>query len=213
MRRWFLTIPAFLLLGAVVNVAVAWGCALRADFQSPKRIMSWPVLIPARWTDGHLRASSDLGVTEVYALRIRTDCLPHQYVFAAGFPTRCLYLKAHRVTTGCIAPPRGGSNSMLPWNWEPDSWRDGLKVPAAWSWLSRRGRMCFLPTEPIWPSFAINTLFYASTLWLLIPGPFVLRRFLRLRRGLCPKCAYPMGESSVCTECGGLLPPQLVSAP
>ena len=36
----------------------------------------------------------------------------------------------------------------------------------------------------------------------LIPGPFVLRRFLRVRRGLCPKCAYPMGESSVCTECG-----------
>ncbi len=29
-----------------------------------------------------------------------------------------------------------------------------------------------------------------------------LRRFLRVRRGLCPKCAYPMGESSVCTECG-----------
>ncbi len=37
-------------------------------------------------------------------------------------------------------------------------------------------------------------------------GPFALRRFLRVRRGLCPKCAYPMGESSVCTECGRALP-------
>ncbi len=46
----------------------------------------------------------------------------------------------------------------------------------------------------------------ATLLWLLIPGPFALRRFLRVRRGLCPKCAYPMGESSVCTECGCGLP-------
>ncbi len=47
------------------------------------------------------------------------------------------------------------------------------------------------------------------TVWILRPrggpGPFVLRRFLRVRRGLCPKCAYPIGESLVCTECGGAL--------
>ncbi len=64
----------------------------------------------------------------------------------------------------------------------------------------------FLPLRPLWPGFAVNTIFYATILWLLIPGPFILRRFLRLRRGLCPKCAYPMGESAVCTDCGGELP-------
>ena len=63
-----------------------------------------------------------------------------------------------------------------------------------------------LPHYPIWPGFPINTLFYAALLWLLIPGPFVLRRFLRVRHGLCPKCAYPIGESAVCTECGRELP-------
>ncbi len=62
-----------------------------------------------------------------------------------------------------------------------------------------------LPLRPTWPGFAINTLFYAAILWLL-PGSFALRRFLRVKRGLCPKCAYPMGESSVCTECGRALP-------
>ncbi len=62
-----------------------------------------------------------------------------------------------------------------------------------------------VPIRPVWPGFALNTLFYAALLWLLIPGPFVLRRFLRVRRGLCPKCAYPMGESAVCTECGRAL--------
>ncbi len=59
--------------------------------------------------------------------------------------------------------------------------------------------------------FTINTLFYAAIFWLLIPGPFALRRFQRVRRGLCPKCAYPMGESSVCTECGGALAKRAVA--
>jgi hypothetical protein len=67
-------------------------------------------------------------------------------------------------------------------------------------------RELFLSLRPMWPGFAVNTLLYATVLWLLIPGPFVLRRFVRVQRGLCPKCAYPMGESAVCTECGKTLP-------
>jgi hypothetical protein len=63
-----------------------------------------------------------------------------------------------------------------------------------------------LPLRPIWLGFAVNTIFYAAILWLLIPGPFALRRLIRRRRGLCPKCAYPMGDSEVCTECGRELP-------
>ncbi len=69
-----------------------------------------------------------------------------------------------------------------------------------------RGTSDALPFRPIWTAFASNTLFYAAILWLLIPGPFVLRRFLRVRRGLCPKCAYPIGESAICSECGITLP-------
>ena len=57
------------------------------------------------------------------------------------------------------------------------------------------------PLRPIWPGFAVNTVFYAAVLWLLIPGPFTLRRFIRVKRGLCPACAYPRGESDVCSEC------------
>ncbi len=70
--------------------------------------------------------------------------------------------------------------------------------------IPRRWRA--LPLRPIWRGFAINTIFYAALLWLLIPGPFVLRRHIRIRRGLCPACAYPMGESAVCSECGSEIP-------
>ncbi len=67
-------------------------------------------------------------------------------------------------------------------------------------------RSISLPLRPIWPGFAINTLFYGTLLWLLIYGLSVMRRFLRLKRGLCPKCAYPVGESEICSECGITLP-------
>ena len=73
------------------------------------------------------------------------------------------------------------------------------ELPAYWS------------LRPIWPGFAVNTLFYATVLWLLIPGPFALRRLIRRRRGLCLACAYPMGESPTCTECGKPLPGRAVA--
>jgi hypothetical protein len=59
-----------------------------------------------------------------------------------------------------------------------------------------------LATHPIWPGFAINTIFYAAILWLLFAAPGFVRRRLRARRGQCPACAYPVGSSNVCTECG-----------
>jgi hypothetical protein len=59
-----------------------------------------------------------------------------------------------------------------------------------------------LPLAPWWPGFAGNTIFYAAILWLLALGLLTLRRLVRRRRGLCPACAYPMGESATCTECG-----------
>ena len=61
------------------------------------------------------------------------------------------------------------------------------------------------PMRPIWPGFAINTIFYAAILWLLFFAPFLLRRRRRIKRGLCPKCAYPVGTNERCPECGSTL--------
>ena len=78
-------------------------------------------------------------------------------------------------------------------------WRGRWQAP--WSWLRPQYDLP-LPVGAIWPGFLVNTVFYATLLWLLIRGPFVLRRFIRHRRGQCPQCAYPMGETVVCSECG-----------
>ena len=60
----------------------------------------------------------------------------------------------------------------------------------------------FIPLRPVWPGFAINTIFYATILWVLFAAPFQFRRYRRIKHGQCPACAYPVGSSDVCTECG-----------
>ena len=91
-----------------------------------------------------------------------------------------------------------------------DVQRDGIPLP-----LSRWDEAVFcsrqLPLRPIWPAFAINTVFYAVGLWGLFAAPFALRRRRRIRRGLCPKCAYDLRnrptDSTTCPECGATVAP------
>ncbi len=61
-----------------------------------------------------------------------------------------------------------------------------------------------LPLSPLWPDFAINTIFYAAVLWMLTLGPFTARRMIRHKRGHCIKCGYDLrGDFSAgCPECG-----------
>jgi len=68
-----------------------------------------------------------------------------------------------------------------------------------------------IPARAVWPGFAVNTLFYAvvfAILWIAVRAGyvFVFRYWSRGRRGLCPRCAYPMGGSDKCSECGKTLP-------
>ncbi len=62
-----------------------------------------------------------------------------------------------------------------------------------------------LPIGPVWTGIAFDTALYTCATWLLVRLPGALRRVVRSRRGLCPTCAYRVGVSSVCTECGSLL--------
>ena len=62
-----------------------------------------------------------------------------------------------------------------------------------------------VPIFPIPLGFAINTIFYAAILWLLFAVPGFVRRRIRIKRGLCQACGYPIGTSDVCTECGAPL--------
>ncbi len=63
-----------------------------------------------------------------------------------------------------------------------------------------------LPLIPLWPGFLFNALAYGAGVWLLWQALITLRAFGRYCRGLCPACAYPIGDSPRCAECGRSLP-------
>ena len=215
MKRRLLIIAIFLLLGAVANVAVAWVLSLgSAGLGEPTVTLARTSSDVPYW---HFMHSRYLGVEDFYVMPV--NC-PTGGLEDLPFPT-----SPPSWTQPFLPVPYGGPMeepyrvraagwplSVLACAWRADSqgsslrWGIGLppfnRPRPTWRTGWERG----LPVRPIWPGFAINTLFYAAILWLLIPGAFALRRFLRVKRGLCPKCAYPMGESSICTECGCKLP-------
>lgn len=59
-----------------------------------------------------------------------------------------------------------------------------------------------LPLRPLWPGFATNSVFYAVIAWLLWMLFTMAMRMQRRLRRRCGGCAYPIGVSPVCTECG-----------
>jgi hypothetical protein len=68
-----------------------------------------------------------------------------------------------------------------------------------------------IPTIPIWKGIILNSLFWAVIFTSFFYGLRHLRHRHRIRRGRCPRCAYPMGTSPACTECGTALPASAVN--
>jgi len=204
MKRHLLIVAVFLLAGAVVNVAIAWGCGfaswsgLKTDKAVPAE---WPEPIPDHWpADCDAIEGQSFGIVIYRHYRNRLidpgDAGTRRgsesfmiEIYHIGWPLPALTFQTW--FDYVIEPPRQGRHRF-----------DGQPAPTIWRCGVSIGNWARLPLRPVWPGFAINTLLYAALLWL----PFVVRRWVRVRRGLCPKCAYPMGESAVCSECGKALP-------
>ena len=227
LKRPLLIIVIFLLLGAVVNVAVAWGLAVsvvgRARFEEGAKVQSHDEKLFA------MRLSY-LGVRVDSLFRTRSvDSPGGSDLWNEPLPTwtKALTPSAEYAAGQRSAESRWDKSYGLPmlamrrtyWMYfqgsRPHPIRDGVVVESDSLGLPRipsrrRTSAARTPLRPIWPGFIANTIFYAAIMWLLICGlPSLavggLAR-LRVRRSLCPKCAYPIGESSVCTECGRELP-------
>ena len=106
----------------------------------------------------------------------------------AGWPRRCLRAETRYMAGGGWTVP----NNVLPLR----ARLNARKILIAHD----------LPLEPMWSGLAINTLFIAIALWLVVAAPGDLRRVRRRWQGRCVACGYPPGVSPVCTECGAELP-------
>lgn len=210
-RRWKRTAAVALLLlvgGAVVNVAVAWGIAVFVGtvainpgkwrvIPKDEALAYWISEAPAEWHE-NLRHHGSAAHKWAFGREVvivgaddpssvlsplssasqRAWSITH---FSSGWPALSMHARTHRLRNGNTI-----SNSTI----------------VGWP-LVRNGReIGTLPTRLRPAGFVLNTLFYATLLWLLCVGPLAIRRRRRAFRGLCAKCAYPVGVSPVCTECG-----------
>ncbi len=209
MKRLLIIVVVFLLAGAVVNLAVAWVCSTKPNAVDAA---GYEFLDHIYYPDPY-----DTEWVEWWAARAPEGFASEPNLFVLGTAefgiTTLTFGFSEAEDLENIREPEQQVTRL----------RSGLPMPsmegAAWGGSSS-ARTIYdaaikLPHDdasspslllrPVWPGFAVNTLLYATVLWSLICGPFVVRRWVRVRRGLCPKCAYPRSESAVCSECGKAL--------
>jgi len=217
-KRLLVIILIFILFGSLANVTVAWLCAVAIDvrldgIETIKGVIMtseghWEVTRIDRFGTTWVASTQSKRPFEYHyvtepppeavipswgnlaghteALRSPNVEQEMRFVDARGWPMRTLWCEVGGWLSGpqigvVAQQVRGGIDTSL-----PTSMR--LSVP-----ITR-----VLPLRPVWPGLIVNTLVYA----VLIATPFLLRRYLRVKRALCPKCGYPSGTSPTCTECG-----------
>ena len=168
-KRRIIQTVVLLMLGAIVNLAVACAFALRQEVLWDTDFDRFPEI-----------RKKNLG----YEIWYVWDEPNRRLHWRSGFPM--IAFEAYQQPPGELTPPRFGLLMHRLINMGPGS--------------IRHTRV--LPLLPLWPGFAINTIFYAAILWVVFFAPGMVKRTLRRRRGQCPACAYPVGTSPVCTECG-----------
>ncbi len=224
-KRRVFKIVGLLLLGAIVNVAVAWGCAVLIDathtnadaqdvLSSPNG--DWHLQIFQRvgsllyvcYREGGEHANDrELGrapkgllpewCDQPFASLIETGSavFETQTVDARGLPLPCMWSERIRwAQVGMVISEEinGGVSVKAP------SRIQGTFV------IAEDARV--IPLRLILPYFVLNTITYATILWLLFAVHGVVRRRTRSKHGQCPTCGYPVGTNEVCTECGKRLP-------
>jgi hypothetical protein len=201
----------FLLAGAIINVAVAWGCAARGRGPLDENF--------PRVTTADLQMLSDLGWTEIYEpdqtfkcirkwdgwtwqmimVSFRGDAVPPMIDVRAGWPclALCGGMRLPKTVAESVAPGRRNRKDFVH--------HATVRIEQRFNYS---GRMFteprWLPYFPLWRGFAINTIFYAGVLWVLFAAPLAIRKRVRRKRGQCAACGYSLrgGAGDKCPECG-----------
>ncbi len=218
MKRIAITLVVFLVLGAVVNVGVAWGCAVRLQHDwytfstqggdSHRYYDDWKWGNETEHLGWQLRIEKRFGCTRCWANYAGSSPVDATTAPDGVFPS---WTQLHHLP---MLAPAGGM-TFFPFLDEAYGW----PRPALWlTWYQSTSTQLdtsvpgswkvsgfYLPVRQILPGCLINTLFYGAILWALWSAPFATRRLIRKRRGRCVRCGYDLrhAEHDVCPECGG----------
>jgi hypothetical protein len=219
MRSALLQSVVFLLIGAVITVAVAWTCAVTTDLRSsPTRLAqeTWDM----RWL---VRRRDAFGAVHVYGEWVQDYNGPHFEPVglrpAQLLPAWC----SHEMLFDDVEARHG----VHKWNIHGRGWPLIALHYGAPLWSDYRAADADIPTRgairtgltpwaydckahpralplrPVWSGFAIDSAIYGAALWVLCLGPVTGRRLFRWRRGACTRCGYDLrGTRGRCPECG-----------
>jgi hypothetical protein len=182
-KRRALKLFVFVLVGAIINVAVAWGIAA---FRKPSLAGH---SFTREYGDRNFRDVISFHRGGIKHSRVSVWGLnggQTTWTVIAGWPQKGLYCtrKLDRSVSRDIK--RFGVTL-----------KDSHNTKPSFGWRA-------LPLMPIFPGFAINTIFYAAIVWVLFAVPGAIRRRVRRKRGQCAACGYSLREnpSEKCPECG-----------
>lgn len=203
-------LAVYVLLGTIINLAVAWGCAAWSEPPGFDAFLTAD-LRQQRWETEERRPqlkSDQLWIVRAYRSKgLRIIVIRHQpperrlvHVHRAGWPTPAFEGRA-------INPKRGKAGQIIDASYfaafplptkKTAPGTTATSDPMIW----RSGRV--LPVLPIWPGFAINTTLYALAAMTITGLWWIARRGIRRVRGRCLACAYDLRRdySTGCPECG-----------
>lgn len=223
------TILIFLLLGAVVNVSVAWGIVLfvdvigrNANWSGGAEIVgneSWAL---SRWDSfGSMLFESERARGEFSSLVQQSvaEFDPPSHISSDWAPLDVLtdeYVRAESQDGQLVEELQ---------RFEARGWpllafwcvrgsivhaeEDIIVAPRGFIETSLEepypsGRPKVLPFLPIWRGIVINSVFYGGPLWLGFITIYGMVRIFRYKLGKCRKCGYDLrgAEHKACPECG-----------
>ncbi len=218
MKRRLYKLVVFLILGAIVNVSVAWGCVgvhgdVESDWSPYHNPYEDPLVFHVTSRVGYKQVRGDRRSGTLLA---RHGDEVRRYRRGVWWPPQAVsaHVTSYGIAAGWPSLALSTCRTTKFHAINEEDWRDWTPV-LSWGVLwdhnafEREDSRTTLaprifPLRPIWPGFAINTVFYASYIWMLTLCPRTARRMIRRKRSLCIKCGYDLrgAEHEVCPECG-----------